>query len=259
VRIRTIKPSFWKDLDVCSLPVPIRLHYIGLWNYADDEGRGIDEPRLLKGELWPMDNAITPKKIEDFMASLQASGRILRYTSEGGDALFQVRNWSQHQVINRPQPSLLPPPTGYDISVNEQGQLTDVSVNGHGTVTDLADGKGREGKRKGREGKGEDLRAPRFSEFYDPYPRHSGRGAAERAFARAVNRVRAQGGDPKIIVEGVLRYAADPNLPEMKFIPHPATWLNQDRWADDPEPPEPRKGRPDRAAEIAADARGALP
>lgn len=244
MRIRTIKPSFWKDLDICSLPIPVRLHYIGLWNYADDEGRGIDEPRLLKGELWPMDDTVTAKKIESFMAALQASGRIIRYDSEDTEHLFQIRNWSLHQVISRPQESVFPPPTGYDLSVNDQGILTDHSP---------PEGKGRE--RKGT-GKGmELLRAPRFSEFYDPYPRKAGRGAAERAFARAVTRVRAAGGDPKTIVEGALRFAADPNLPEPQFIPHPATWLNADRWDDDPLPARGNgHKRVDRAMEIAQQA-----
>lgn len=48
--------------------------------------------------------------------------------------------------------------------------------------------------------------------------------------------------------QSVERFAADPNLPEAQFIPAAATWLNQDRWENGPQPPRdgPRRdNRPD--------------
>lgn len=70
-----------------------------------------------------------------------------------------------------------------------------------------------------------------FTDFYDAYPRHVGRKDAERAFHRAAKTVPAQ-----TIIDAARRLAADPNLPEKQFIPHPATWLNQGRWDDEPLP-----------------------
>ena len=58
-----------------------------------------------------------------------------------------------------------------------------------------------------------------------------GRKAAEKAYAKARREVPAG----KLLV-AVRRYAADPNLPGKEFIPHPATWLNEGRWDDDPLP-----------------------
>jgi hypothetical protein len=75
-----------------------------------------------------------------------------------------------------------------------------------------------------------------FEKFYRSYPRHVGKRAAERAFASATKRA-----DPKAIIEGAARFAADPNLPETTFVPYPATWLNRDGWEDDPLPK--RNGR----------------
>ena len=38
------------------------------------------------------------------------------------------------------------------------------------------------------------------------------------------------------ILQGVTRFVSDPNrIPT--FTPHPATWLNQGRWSDEPLPP----------------------
>jgi len=67
-----------------------------------------------------------------------------------------------------------------------------------------------------------------FEEFWETYPRKSGKGAAKKAFAKAFETAGAK------VVEGAKRYATDPNLPfDKNFIPHPATWLNQERWEDE--------------------------
>ena len=71
----------------------------------------------------------------------------------------------------------------------------------------------------------------RFKEFWEHYPRKVGKRAAETAYRNATKRT-----DESTIIDGVKRYAADPNLPEPKYTPHPATWLNRDGWLDEPEP-----------------------
>ena len=68
---------------------------------------------------------------------------------------------------------------------------------------------------------------------------------AKKAWAQAVRRT----GDPAVVLLGAHQYAADPNLPEMQFIPHPATWLRGERWADGPLAPRvlPQPARTTRA------------
>jgi hypothetical protein len=80
-----------------------------------------------------------------------------------------------------------------------------------------------------------------FGEFWQVYPRKVGKRAARAAFERAARRASVEE-----ILDGARRFAADPNLPETRFIPHPTTWLNQDRWADEPLPPrtDARRGDP---------------
>jgi hypothetical protein len=73
---------------------------------------------------------------------------------------------------------------------------------------------------------------PGFAAFYAAYPRKIGRGAAERAYAAALKAKRV---DPAAILTGLeaakRRWAADKTEPQ--YIPHPATWLNGERWADE--------------------------
>lgn len=68
-----------------------------------------------------------------------------------------------------------------------------------------------------------------FNDFWDIYPRKLGKGEAKGAFLKAVNRFGLD-----VVMEGVRRFAADPNLPAPQFIPRASTWLNQERWDDAP-------------------------
>jgi len=72
----------------------------------------------------------------------------------------------------------------------------------------------------------------KFNEFWAVFPRKQGKGKAKEAFKKAID----DGADIDAILRGVGRYASDPNLPDPKFVPMPATWLNQERWEDGPQP-----------------------
>lgn len=83
-------------------------------------------------------------------------------------------------------------------------------------------------------------RAHGFERFYGGYPRKEAPDAAERAFVRAVGRMRSR--DPTMTAEAAAariaeRAAAfamsDVARGPREFIPHPATWLNDGRYDDD--------------------------
>lgn len=71
-----------------------------------------------------------------------------------------------------------------------------------------------------------------FDEWYDLYARKEARGAAEKAYRKAV-----KGGVPPAVLLACLRR----HLPAMQrkiaagerqYVPYPASWLNAERWAD---------------------------
>jgi hypothetical protein len=71
-----------------------------------------------------------------------------------------------------------------------------------------------------------------FEEFWSIYPKKIDKTQAVRQFRRAISRVTFED-----ILAGVIKFAADPNLPEEKrFIKNPATWLNSDGWEEGPLP-----------------------
>ena len=69
-----------------------------------------------------------------------------------------------------------------------------------------------------------------FNEFWKIYPRKIGKGQARKAFKAALKKTTLE-----VILAGVETMKADPLL-ESEFTPHPATWLNGERWLDDPQP-----------------------
>lgn len=69
-----------------------------------------------------------------------------------------------------------------------------------------------------------------FTRFWAVYPRRVGRGAARRAWTGALKKATVDE-----IMAGVSAYAQRHALDriETKYTPHPSSWLNGERWADE--------------------------
>lgn len=109
-RIRSIKPEFFTSLTIAGLRCEARMTFIGLWTYADDEGRGVDDARLVRAAVWPLDDR-TIAEVETDLAALSAAGLIQRYEA-GGRRFLAVTSWAEHQRVDHPRASTIPAPTG---------------------------------------------------------------------------------------------------------------------------------------------------
>lgn len=159
------------------------------------------------------------RKVADALNELEAVGVVerVRRRSKTGQAS------SGYRLI--PQGHLLPDEQGaHDASTYEEGALDALGGGTSEHAAPLIEVEPLE----------VDGARPGFAEFYLAYPRKVGKDDARRAFEKA-----AKSTDPGVIVEGARRLAADPNLPEKRFIPHPATWLRRGSWDDEPYPAVP--------------------
>ena len=104
MRIRTIKPEFFASLTIDKLSLSAQRTFIGLWCYVDDEGRGLDDARLIKAALWPLSARHTATKVERDLKQIAEMGLVRRYEANGA-RLLQVVSWSEHQRISRPSAS----------------------------------------------------------------------------------------------------------------------------------------------------------
>ena len=135
MRRRMIDPNFWTDSKITELSFNARLLYIGLWQYADDEGLFVEDLKSIKMVLFP-DQDFPLKQSYDELA---ATG-FFRFDTMAPIKIVEIRNFRKHQTINRPTPSKL------------RGLVTfnDDSVSAHATLSDdslLSKDKLREAKR----------------------------------------------------------------------------------------------------------------
>jgi hypothetical protein len=134
MRIRSVKPEYWRSADTAVLDIFTRLLFIGLWNYVDDNGVGEDDVHLIRSDLFPRDRNVDElsERIHGSLTELSTRGQILRYTHlDTGRDYFKVEAW-QHQKISHPTASKKPLPTSDNIklkegSVNPPGILSESS------------------------------------------------------------------------------------------------------------------------------------
>ena len=236
MRIRSTKPEFWKSRRIASVDWDARLVLKGLESYVDDNGVGVDDIELIVSDVFPRDMFTSPRetvaRVSAAISTLEQAGLVWRYEGNG-DRLLYIAFWEDIQRIDRPGKGRNPRPDGTwnyrDSEIRESVASPRESV---------ATGTGEQGNR----GTGEEHTcspatpsstfADRFEVFWQVYPRKVGKKAAKTKYAAACKRA-----DEQQVIDGAERLAADPNLPEERFIPHPTTWLERDGWEDGPLPP----------------------
>lgn len=207
-RIRTIKPEFFTSEDIVNLTPLARLLYVALWCEADREGRMAWKPKTFKMRYFPADAC----NIEKLCAELLDAGLVVQYGAYAFIPAFHA-----HQHINpRESASQLPEPN-IDATVTRAPRDSDAQG-------------GREGK--GREG---DTRVDAtgepdgFALFWETYPKKSAKPAAEKAFKSA----KLNGHLPEVIADIEKRKSGEDWAKDGgKYVPNPATYLNQRRWED---------------------------
>jgi len=100
-RIRTIKPQFWLNEELGTVPRDARLLFIGLWNLSDDRGVFEWKPGQIKVQLFPYDVDLTKSDIEKHLEALVTIGNIIKFDEDNKSYGF-VLNFSKHQEIKNP-------------------------------------------------------------------------------------------------------------------------------------------------------------
>jgi hypothetical protein len=138
-RIRTVKPEFFQDEELSSLPEITHLLAGGLLCYSDDDGYFNANHGLVKAAIFPLRESSV--SIHDMLMQLASIGFIRLGKAVDGKHYGQVVKFSQHQRVNRPTPS--------KIKTLAIQWIESVSPHGGLTEDSLQEGKGKEGK--GRE------------------------------------------------------------------------------------------------------------
>jgi hypothetical protein len=126
MRIRSVKPEFWRDEKTGIMAPEVALFYLGICSFCDDHGRFEWNPVLVRADLDPYDAKFGGVKgVEKLLAALERLGRIRRYVANGR-TYGLMPSFGSHQKPNRPSPSRFPEPPN---------TLTEGSVSPHGADT----------------------------------------------------------------------------------------------------------------------------
>jgi len=119
-RIRTVKPEFWTDERLTECSLSARLMFIGMLNFADDNGNLAYSAKRLKMQIFPADMIDT----QPLLNELLTHGVLIEY-SVSGEKFINIKGFRKHQLINRPSATKIPGIELSDDSVSPQLQLTD--------------------------------------------------------------------------------------------------------------------------------------
>ncbi len=96
-----IKPEFWSSQTLKKISLEARLLFVGIWNFCDDYGVCLNSNRKLLGEIFPLDENISEKRIEKWKKELIQQGLLLEVVYNSTNFLI-VRNWREHQKVDNP-------------------------------------------------------------------------------------------------------------------------------------------------------------
>jgi len=99
---------------------------------------------------------------------------------------------------------------------------------------------------KGEESKGEKSRVNYFELLWKEYPRKVGKGKAIKAFNQELKSKDNGYTDESftdMLIKAVKAVKASEQWKDIRYIPHPATWLNEQRWLDEVNTPSGKTRR----------------
>ena len=91
-KIRGVKPDLWTDEDFVEVSAFARLLWMGMWNYACDNGHLADKSKQIKMRVLPTDDV----NCAELLRELEVQGLIQR-----ADGWVTIPNLTRHQKVDR--------------------------------------------------------------------------------------------------------------------------------------------------------------
>lgn len=104
-RIRTIVPDFWEDERFTNVSLQAWLLYIGMKNFADDEGVILANPVLIKSKVFPAREDIRKQQVSGWLQELVQNSILVPLEYENKS--YYVMDFSSER-IDKPQKSKIP-------------------------------------------------------------------------------------------------------------------------------------------------------
>ena len=250
MRIRSIKPEFWRSDDIDALSIPDRLLFIGLWSYVDDNGVGLFSVKDIVGDLFAgdmlRDSNETLIRVKEGLKALFERGLIEIY-SQDGNTYLAITNWGKHQRVPNPNKPRYPRPSNDSetplylfneslIRPHESLRTGTGEQGNRGTeeqIPPIAPQGGRsESEPETHEPTSEPTR--QFDQFWSLYPNHDYPDAAVREFKRVLRRTGTERVTLVALLQGAQMLRDEHRDP--RYIPAASKWLHDGGWKNKPKP-----------------------
>lgn len=206
MRSRNIKPGFFQNEHLVELDPKVRLLFVGLWLMADRDGRLEDRPKKVKMQVFPADNW----DINPMLNELAGVNLIIRYEVDS-KRYISIPAWSKHQNPHvKERASTIPAPDKNSINMVPAGLIPD-SLN---PMPDTCTGRSAT------------LCASDFDNWWKGYPKKVKRKSARVLWM-------SKKPDVEVLIADVANRIANDDQWKRGFIPHPTTYLSQERWNDE--------------------------
>lgn len=184
---------------------------------CDDFGRFDGRTAVIKNRLFPLKDNLTTKSVETAINKLASAGLVALYVFEGKPYLY-LPTWNEHQTI-RAKRSKYPEPE--NICKQMISDASKCSRNPIQSNPNPIQSESESNTRKALESA--------FDAFWSVYPKKTGKEAARKAFKKIPKSAHS------LLVPAVEAQKKSRQWMEEngRFIPNPATWLNQGRWEDE--------------------------
>ena len=194
---------------------------------CDDYGRMDARAKILASKLFPLKD-IRTAQIEEGLRALTSAELVILYEVDGKPFL-QMKTWDSHQQV-RARRSRYPSP--------EEGKITnDITCNQMKSSDSKcprnpiqSESNPNPNPNPSRGSAREEKTPPGFDRFWESYPRKTAKQEAIKAFEK----LKPDAMLIETMVKAVERQKQSAQWQEDggRYIPHPATWLNQRRWED---------------------------
>ncbi len=140
-RIRSIHPSHLEDPDILALSDAAYRLWVGLIQLADDEGRGVADPRVLSVRVFGAQKS--PEEVKGLVRELNERLGSLVFYRVGDRWYYAFTKWKRWQSPQKPKPSEYPSPEEADFVAPKPKKvaiaLFDEEENATGMVREASD------------------------------------------------------------------------------------------------------------------------
>ena len=202
------------------------LMLVVLADYSDDDGNSYPAVASLARKC-----RMTPRNAQYILQELQASGELRVLKNEGPKGCNRYRiNLASLGTVT-PMKPIAPLKAASGVKPTSPGGEAGFAKGVKATSPEPSLNRQRTVSSKSSPSAGT---SELFEKFYAAYPRKVGRPSAEKAFAKCKP-------TPEMLVQMLAAIAAqtkalDWTRERLQYVPHPATWLNDQRWKDEAQP-----------------------